>query len=195
VRVEVQVANTAAGTAAIAAFRTLYDATMARVGAAAGYLFPAAYYAQLAEGLGDDLMVLIARDPEGRPLAGALFTAEDSSGLAQYHLSGSAGGSGLQATKLLIATAREVLRARGLEVLHLGGGRGAEDDSLFRFKAGFSARRHRYRSLRRMLDPVEYARRCGAVGIDPAAGDAGYFPAYRAEHPTHADERGPQEEQ
>ena len=165
---------------ALVAFRDLYAATMDRVGADPYYAFPDAYYAALVAGLGDDLLVLVARGPDGAPLAGALFTARVSSGVGQYHLSGTAGGSGLQATKLVVATARRVLRDRGLSVLHLGGGRGAEEDSLFRFKAGFAPGRHTYRSLRRVLDPAEYARRCAAVGVDPASGDTGHFPAYRA---------------
>lgn len=165
---------------AFAAFRALYAATMTRVGADPYYLFDDAYFAALADALGDDLLVLLARGADGAPLAGALFTACAAAGVGQYHLSGTAGGSGLQATKLVVATARGVLRDRGLAVLHLGGGRGAEEDSLFRFKAGFSERRHRYRSLRRVLDPVEYGRRCAAAGVDPAAGDTGHFPAYRA---------------
>jgi hypothetical protein len=182
VRVEFNLASDSAGAEAVARFRTLYDATMERVGADVSYRFPDAYYSQLLHGLGDDLMVVLARDLDDVPVAGALFTTEPSSGIAQYHLSGSAGGSGLQATKLLIATAREVLRGRGLDVLHLGGGRGAEEDSLYRFKAGFSGRRHRYRSLRRVLDQGEYERRCTAVGVDPRAGDGGHFPAYRNPH-------------
>jgi hypothetical protein len=165
---------------ALAAFRALYAATMDRVGADPYYAFPDAYYATLAAALSDDLLVLVARAPDGTPLAAALFTACASARVGQYHLSGPAGGSGLQATKLVIVAARAALRERGLGVLHLGGGRGAEEDSLFRFKAGFSPRRHTYRSLRRVLDADEYARRCAAVGADPAAGDTGHFPAYRA---------------
>ena len=81
-------------------------------------------------------------------------------------------------------------RGRGNSIVHLGGGvGGAIDDSLFAFKAGFSHRRHPYRTLRLVADQQRYhaliqeqARRVGSTteellssGFFPA-----YFPAYRA---------------
>jgi hypothetical protein len=74
------------------------------------------------------------------------------------------------------------MKARGDRVMHLGGGVEAFDDSLFRFKAGFSDRRQPFRTWRVVLDPHRYAALSEAV--DPAADPAdftGYFPIYRRE--------------
>jgi hypothetical protein len=66
-------------------------------------------------------------------------------------------------------------------VLHLGGGRGGAEDSLFRFKAGFSDRRHAFATWRWVVRPEAYERLCAARraagGPEPPAG---FFPAYRA---------------
>jgi hypothetical protein len=65
---------------------------------------------------------------------------------------------------------------RGDRVIHLGGGRGGSNDSLFAFKARFSPRRHEFYTGRWVLDPRRYDR-LAQLAPDP---DPGYFPPYRA---------------
>jgi hypothetical protein len=67
----------------------------------------------------------------------------------------------------------------------LGGGVGGAIDSLFAFKAGFSHRRHPYRTLRLVADQDRYdaliqerARRVGSSTEELLS--TGFFPAYRA---------------
>ena len=71
-------------------------------------------------------------------------------------------------------------KSRGLQRLHLGGGVGASEDSLFRFKAGFSTDRHPFRTLRVVLDELAYADLVRARQPQSDPGDhTGFFPLYR----------------
>ena len=73
-------------------------------------------------------------------------------------------------------------KQRGNRVMHLGGGVGSADDSLLRFKLGFSPLRHGFSTLRVVIDEPEYRRLVAAHGgvLDPES-RSGFFPAYR--HP------------
>ena len=158
-------------------FVDLHEDTMAQRGAAAYHRFGPGYFAALADGLGDNLVLLLA-ELSGTVVAGALFTVAESTGIVGYHLAASVPHPPRGATKLLIAEGRRIGRERGCTRLLLGGGLGSAEDALFAFKAGFSPDRHRFRTLRLVLDADEHARRCAAVGTDPHDLD-GYFPAYR----------------
>jgi hypothetical protein len=104
----------------------------------------------------------------------------------QYHLSGTAtdrlkcrGG-----TKLILDEVRKWGTQNGFRWLHLGGGAGAQQDSLFDFKAGFSHVRFSFQTARMVLrtetyhDLVRRRRRWlsrrGSVSVA-----SGYFPEYR----------------
>lgn len=158
-------------------FVALHRGTMAQRDAAEYHRFGPDYFAALAEGLGEDLVVLLA-ELEGKAVAGALFTFAESSGIVGYHLAASVPRPPRGATKQLIVEGRRIGRERGCARLLLGGGLGSAEDALFAFKAGFSPDRHRFRTLRIVLDPEEYRRRCATVGADPDD-LSGYFPAYR----------------
>jgi hypothetical protein len=161
----------------LATFVELHQGTMAQREAAEYHRFGPDYFGALADGLGDGLVVLLA-ELNGQAVAGALFTFAEASGIVGYHLAGSVPRPPRGATKLLIAEGRRIGRERGCTRLLLGGGLGSAEDALFAFKAGFSADRHRFRTLRLVLDPEEYARRCVAAGAEPDD-LSGYFPAYR----------------
>jgi lipid II:glycine glycyltransferase (peptidoglycan interpeptide bridge formation enzyme) len=148
---------------------------MHRVGANPYYLFPPAYFRGLREGLGERLLLVVCLKGDEVASAG-LFTLTD--GIGQYHLGATADAfAGLAASKQVFDTARVLLAERGARALHLGGGRGAADDSLFRFKAGFSSRRHPFATWRWIVDPGAYARLVAEHSCDPASD---FFPAYRA---------------
>ena len=160
-------------------FKDLYRRTMQRVSADSYYFFDDGYFERLRTALGDRLRlcVVIADDTVA---AAALFV--ETCGIVQFHLAGSDpafASEGL--TKLMLHHARSWAKERGDVVLHLGGGLGGSNDSLLRFKAGFSSLRHRYQTLRVVLDQVEYDRLVrrrsedGALALRP-----GFFPAYRA---------------
>lgn len=112
---------------------------------------------------------------EDEPAAAGIFTEVD--GLVQYHLSGArAARRRQQPTKLLLDEVRRWAAEQGYHTLHLGGGVGAQEDSLYRFKAGFSKRRHDFFTWRIVPDPSRYERLCASTGVDA---DTGFFPAYR----------------
>jgi hypothetical protein len=158
-------------------FVALHRGTMAQREADEYHRFGPEYFAALADGLGDDLVVLLA-EIDRQAVAGALFTFAASSGIVGYHLAASVPRPPRGATKLLIVEGRQIGRERGCTRLLLGGGLGSTEDALFAFKAGFSPDRHRFRTLRLTLDEGEYARRCAAEGVNVVdTGD--YFPAYR----------------
>jgi hypothetical protein len=82
-------------------------------------------------------------------------------------------------------------RERGDRVLHLGGGRGGREDSLFAFKSRFSKRRHPFYTGRWILDPQAYRELvAGRQRLLERSGrrvaGTGWFPLYRAplEQPT-----------
>lgn len=155
----------------IATFRRLYLETMRRVGASAWYLFDEAYFAGLAAALPGRLELILA-ERDGEPVAGALFMVHGN--IVQYHLGGTADAWLAEAPlKLVMDTARARFAGEGRAVLHLGGGIGGAEDALFNFKAGFSDRRHAFRSWRWIVRPGDYARLAGNLDTD------GHFPAYR----------------
>jgi predicted N-acyltransferase len=165
-------------------FVAIYRETMQRVGASAGYFFEDCYFTGLAEKLGDTLQLFVVRLPDGTPISAGLFTLCD--GTMQYHL----GGTRTDALKfspmtLLLDTARLWAAEQQARVFHIGGGVGAQTDSLFQFKAGFSPRRHEFLTWRWILEPERYRAICDqrqqldeSLGLEPATPD--YFPAYRA---------------
>lgn len=161
------------------AFQALYLATMQRVGATDAYLFDEAYFTELRALLGDRIHLCVV-EIDGQVAAAALFI--ETSGLVQYHLSATDERfTRDRPTKLMLHFARGWAKDRGNTRLHLGGGVGGRQDSLFEFKAGFSRDRHAFHTLRLLADPDRYAelvraRRPGADALDLT----GYFPGYRA---------------
>ena len=160
--------------AELAGFGGLYEQTMARLDAGAYYRFPAEYWQALAAGLGD-AVVLFEAVVAGEAVASALCLAGER--WLHYHLSAtSEAGRRSGAANLLLLRIAEWARARGLEALHLGGGLGGREDSLYAFKAHFSSSPRLEMHVGKAVHDVErYLRLSGA----PALELAGFFPAYR----------------
>ena len=94
-----------------------------------------------------------------------------------YHLSGTAEQFIRDApSKLAIDAARIWAVENAVETLHLGGGVGGSDDSLFRFKSGFSRSWAAFRSVRIITMPEQY-RRIAQSQLGKPSDE--YFPAYR----------------
>ena len=163
-------------------FAAVYADTLQRLGAAETYHFSDEYLARLAAL--NEAFVAVAYSDDA--VAGAYLFFE-SHGIVQMHL----GGPRTEFRKpspshLMIHAIAQWARGRGNSIVHLGGGvGGAIDDSLFTFKAGFSHRRHPYRTLRLVADQERYdaliqerARRVGSSTEELLS--SGFFPAYRA---------------
>lgn len=173
-------------------FRQLYDQSMASKQAPAEYVYPDRYYEALIEGLGDDLLLAEAVDPQGEVLASMLFLRHE--GLLHYHLSASTpAGSRSGSNNALIWSVMAYASKRGLTALHLGGGQRA-NDSLLEFKKSFGGRLLTYGASGVVLDPKAYrteiAIRADQLGVSPEkVEESSFFPAYRA--PDHATANGP----
>ena len=165
---------------ALSAFSNIYRETMERREAGQSYFFDDAYFRALRD-MGCFTFILC--EQHGSLAAGALVSS--CNGIAQYHLGGTAAAHlGAAPMKLVFDDARRWAAGQGCSVLHLGGGLGAQCDSLFNFKAGFSDRRHEFRTWRWTADEgrsaallearAAWASRDGRIlGPDDA------FPAYR----------------
>ena len=171
-------------------FLSIYEQTMRQVAASDRYFFGADYFYGLKAALGDRLHLGLVETPggTGEIAAAAVFTEGD--GLVEYHLGGTsddwrrAGPS-----RLLFDAARRFVGGeggRGNRALHLGGGLGGGEDSLFRFKTGFSSCRARFATLRWTFDldanrQIESIwRKVHRVDIF----DPDFFPRYRQVPPT-----------
>lgn len=174
--------------AGLAAFQRLYTRTMERVSADGYHLFDADYFAGLVGGLGERLRLAFVQ-VDGEVVAGGVFT-ESCSGIVEAHLTASDGLSAstcARATKLMFDFVIERSQASDQRWLHLGGGRNAEADSLFHFKAGFSPLRFPFYTTRVIIRPVEYARLVAErASVSDPEDQTGYFPAYRRPSHEHA---------
>lgn len=118
-------------------FITIYYETMDRVEATKNYYFSKEYFYEFMDNSDFDAKLLIAVK-EDKVIAGAIFTLTDK--IMQYHLAGTT-EEYIRETpmKLILDEARLYGNETTAENLHLGGGVGGhDDDSLFRFKSGFS---------------------------------------------------------
>ncbi len=163
-------------------FVTIYQDTMTRVGASAYYFFDRAYVTAMREALGRSLSLAVV-EIGGVVAAAGLFV--ETCGIVEYHLSGTDPAFMKERpTKLMLHHVRSWAKARGNTVMHLGGGVGGAQDSLFKFKAGFGKGRAAFNTLRMITDASRYdaltserdARKAGPTEEHPLTG---FFPAYR----------------
>jgi lipid II:glycine glycyltransferase (peptidoglycan interpeptide bridge formation enzyme) len=158
-------------------FIAIYRQTMDHVRADAYYYFTESYFAELENSLRGHLHLFSVVAPEGRVAAAGLFT--ERNGIVQFHLGGTAADYWHCApSKLLFESAIFWAKRTGYRALHLGGGVGTREDTLFHFKAGFSELRAPYQTWRIIVDQARYGQLLlSAESADIGADD--YFPAYR----------------
>lgn len=164
----------------LASFGAMYRATMRRVGASEYYVFGDDYFEGLASALGPRANLFVL-ERDGVVSAAGIFVETD--GIVQSHLTAdepslTRGGT----KKLLYDAVRRWAQERGDRWFHLGGGVGAASDSLWRFKAGFSRDRRRFRTLRVVILEPEYREFTAAAGTRTESMDGrdeAFFPPYR----------------
>ena len=163
-------------------FRTLYEETMMRVGAADHYVFDDAYYRGLMDALGSGLQVVETRE-DSAVVASALMMRHGNR--AHYHLSGSdPAASRRGANAVLVWTMVEWCALSDVETCHLGGGV-SEGDGLAVFKRSFGGQETAFHVGQAIIDPVTYARltRTRATQLATTVDEleqTDYFPAFRA---------------
>jgi hypothetical protein len=137
------------------AFIDTYKETMERVSASEFYFFPDSYFQGLKAILGDRLHLCAITSPDGEIASGALFTTVN--GIIEYHLSATANKYYQYApSKLAFDAVCRWGKEAGNTIFHTGGGVGGCEDSLFRFKAGFSKLRADYYTYRMILNDARY---------------------------------------
>jgi len=96
----------------------------------------------------------------------------------QYHLAGTKEEYSKDTPmKLIIDEARLYGNQNRLKFLHLGGGlNGSDDDSLFRFKSGFSKKKSQFRTWEYIVNETIYKELVSKNGVSNST----FFPLYRA---------------
>jgi len=163
-------------------FINLYMQTMKRVNASKFYLFPYDYFIDLKTALEDKIHLCFVISPDDDIAAGGLFSEED--GIVQYHLGATSSKYLREApSKLMFDFMRKWAKERNNKNFHLGGGVGGNsDDSLFRFKAGFSNLRSNFYTYRIITNDYEYNilyemwKKINKIDKDF---DCNFFPIYR----------------
>lgn len=162
-------------------FIEVYAESMERLQAHSFYRFSEKYFTELQCALADRLHLCTVVSPADDVAAAGLFTV--TGGLVQYHLGGTAQRYLQQApSKLMFEHVRNWAKEAGSKIFHLGGGVGGRDDSLFRFKLGFSPLTADFHSCRIVLSQARYSslssrylEQKGDLGEAPGT----YFPLYR----------------
>ena len=157
----------------IDAFIAIYYETMDRVEATANYYFSKEYFYEFLNNQDFDAKLLIAVK-DNKVIAGAIFTLTDK--IMQYHLAGTT-EEYIRETpmKLILDEARLYGNGTSAENLHLGGGVGGhDDDSLFRFKSGFSKDFKQFSVWKYIVNQAVYEE----LSKDKKV--SGFFPLYRS---------------
>jgi len=158
-------------------FVDLYTETMERNRARSAYFLKRDYFDKLIEELGHDVVLFVGTVGTD-VVAACLFMSHH--GILHPHLAGTATEYlSLSPLKVMWDDVRRWAADRGDRIIHLGGGRGGTNDSLFAFKARFSPRRHEFYTGRWILDQRRHDILVGSTGEDTEPG-LDYFPRYRA---------------
>ncbi len=156
----------------LAEWHQIYLQTMERLDASSYYHFDLGYFQALQEQLDHQLVVVLNASNE--VVCGGIFTRYAD--CMQYHLGGTAPEAVRDApTKLMLDHQIRQEAERGeFTWLHLGGGVGAKEDGLAKFKRRFSNRSQWFRTLELVHDQRAYKTFCDGRE------DTGFFPLYRA---------------
>jgi hypothetical protein len=164
-------------------FIAIYQETMQRVAATAGYLeFDYAYFQQLHDQLGDKLHLCVVQQQD-KIISAGLYT--ECNGIVQAIFGGTLTDFlKLSPTTLETDYVRRWAKARGNQWLHLGGGLGGAQDQLYMFKARFSRQSHTFLTLRQIIHEDHYQalvnQRAQVLQVQPELlWQSQFFPAYR----------------
>lgn len=160
----------------VQAFVKIYNENMARVQAESYYYFNESYFFNMLNSADFESSVLLLYLGD-EITSGAFVTF--SNNIMQFHLAAT-NNKYLQEgpMKLLIDEATIVGRENKMDYLHLGGGVGGNEDSLFEFKAGFSDKTLIFKTWRFVSDQVAYDKMVQTRwGNQTVKSD--FFPLYR----------------
>ena len=158
-------------------FREIYNATMDKDNASDYYYFAPSFYESVCKDLPHNSQIFYAQLPDGTIIASSIMLWANRR--MNYHLSGSRREyQSLAPSNLLLHEASLWGYETGCKTLHLGGGVGSGEDSLFAFKKSFfRGEPCRYHIGRKIFDAEKYSVLCAMRGGLP---DSGFFSRYRA---------------
>jgi hypothetical protein len=161
----------------ISEFIEIYNQNMVKVNASSYYYFTEQYFLEMLNSSEFESKLLLAYDNE-TIAAGALVTF--SNNIMQFHLAATKNEYLYEAPmKLLIEEAGIIGKELNMHFLHLGGGVGGKEDSLFEFKSGFSDLHLNFQTWRFIVNKPVYDQlvkeRC-SHNPDP---NNSIFPLYR----------------
>ncbi|MDC6352765.1 GNAT family N-acetyltransferase [Zeaxanthinibacter sp. PT1] len=177
----------------IMAFIEMYTETMKRVNAKEKYFFDKEYFFNFMKSDFFDKKLLLAFDKESNEIAaGALFIMKNQ--MVNYHLSGlKEDYLKLNPIKLLLEVVREESTRDGYSFFNLGGGVGNKEDSLFRFKAGYSKDVKDFNLWRYVVNQEIYdelaVNHLKNTNAEQATHYREFFPLYRVELAQTEDDR------
>lgn len=158
-------------------FREIYNATMDKDHAEKYYYFSPAFYESIQQDLPQEAQVFYAQLEDGTIIAASIMLAENDR--LNYHLSGSRKEyQHLAPTNLLLYEAARWGSANGCKTLHLGGGVGSDEDSLYQFKKAFyRGEAYRYHIGKKIFLSDMYQK---LVSLRTDLPQNSFFPRYRA---------------
>lgn len=156
-------------------FMRLYNATMDRDNAEEYYFFGKSYYETFFNDLDGSQEFFYAVKNDEIIAASIMMFANNN---MHYHLSASTmEGRRVAATSLLILEAAKYGISRGYKALHLGGGVGAKQDSLYNFKKAFNKGEEKdYHIGKKVFNKELYEKLTEMSGVSE---DVSFFPKYR----------------
>jgi len=172
------------------AFVALYRQTMARRGSLPEYVIDRSWVNRFRQILGPHLRLFVTRSRHDTVAAAMIVLSYPP--FIHCHLLGSAPAyAGNSPAKLLLDDVRLWGTRNGYATMHLGGGLGGREDSLFLFKRRFSPNTHAFHTGAWVLDAPRYqeleaAHRARLDAKGTPVGDIPFFPAYRYQPPAAA---------
>lgn len=157
----------------IDSFIEMYIENMERVSAPKMYFFSKEYFYQFLETINSFILLAIF---DGQTISGTLCTI--CNGIMQAHLNATKDEFlDLSPLKLVLEQARIEGIKNSMDILHLGGGRGGVDDSLYVFKSRFSHLRYTFKTWEYIHNQKVYDYLVSERGIEDKP--TSFFPLYR----------------
>ncbi|WP_299531857.1 GNAT family N-acetyltransferase [Ulvibacterium sp.] len=161
-------------------FIRLYHQNMNRVNAGEDYYFSKDYYKSIltSDEYESELSLCVCNETK-EIIAASMFMKKGK--IVQYHLSGlSEAHFKLNPIKLIIDEMRIKVTNEGYTYFNLGGGLGSREDSLFRFKSGFSKDFREFKIWKYIVDEEAYRELSSTMLNGQINGNtSNYFPLYR----------------
>ncbi len=158
-------------------FREIYNGTMDKNNADSYYYFGEEFYESILNDLAENAQIFYAVY-EGKIVAASIMLA--ANGRMNYHLSGSLREyANLAPSNLLLYKAALWGSENGCKTLHLGGGVGSGEDSLFKFKKAFYRGDvlPQFHIGKKIFNKEKYDE---LVNLRKDLPESGFFPKYRA---------------